>query len=144
MSRGEAYDVLNVIRVIDLRILRLMSRKQMLESCLYPSAIRYDLDKVQGSKDNFFEKITSEISVVEMEINDLKVIKITKAAELEKLIDQVSSEECQTILYMRYIAGKRVNDIAESMSYSPDWVYKKLRRGVAEVGKILEKEEQHG
>jgi hypothetical protein len=30
-----------------------------------------------------------------------------------------------------------INKIAESMSYSPDWVYKKHRKAVDEVGKIL-------
>ena len=48
----EAHDILNSVRIIDLQILRLMSKKKMLESCLYPSGIRYDLYTVQGSPEN--------------------------------------------------------------------------------------------
>lgn len=138
----EAYEVLNGVRVIDLRILRLMSKRKMLESCLYPSGIRYDVDKVQGSYENQLEKLAAEISAVENDIRWLYSDKITKAAEIEKLISQVKNEECQTVLYLRFISNKRVNEIADSMSYSPDWVYKKLRKGVDEIGKIIRQQRE--
>ena len=133
----EAHDILNAVRVIDLQILRLMSKKKMLESCLYPSGIRYDLDKVQGSPENQLEKLTGEIFEVERKIRDLYSSKLDKAAEIEALINQVESEEYRTILMLRYIGHMSINKIAESMSYSPDWVYKKHRKAVDEVGKIM-------
>lgn len=133
----EAFNTLNAVRVIDLRIQRLMSKKEMLESCLLPSGIRYDLDKVQGSYQNQMEKLTGEISAVEQELREMFSAKRAKAAEIELLIDQVSSDECKTILYMRFLSNKRIKDIANSMSYSNDWVYKKMRKGVDEVGRII-------
>lgn len=133
----EAHDILNAIRVIDLQILRLLSKKKMLESCLYPSGIRYDLEKVQGSPENQLEKLTGEIFEVERKIRDLYSSKLDKAAEIEALINQVESEEYRTILMLRYIGHMSINKIAESMSYSPDWVYKKHRKAVDEVGKIM-------
>lgn len=133
----EAFNTLNAVRVIDLRIQRLLSKKEMLESCLLPSGIRYDLDKVQGSYQNQMEKLTGEISAVEQELREMFSAKRAKAAEIELLIDQVSSDECKTILYMRFLSNKRIKDIANSMSYSNDWVYKKMRKGVDEVGRII-------
>jgi len=133
----EAFNTLNAVRVIDLRIQRLLSKKEMLESCLLPSGIRYDLDKVQGSYQNQMEKLTGEISAVEQELREMFSAKRAKAAEIELLIDQVSSDECKTILYMRFLSNKRIKDIAGSMSYSNDWVYKKMRKGVDEVGRII-------
>lgn len=133
----EAHDILNAVRVIDLQILRLLSKKKMLESCLYPSGIRYDIDKVQGSPENQLEKLTGEIFEVERKIRDLYSSKLDKAAEIEALINQVESEEFRTILTLRYIGHMSINKIAESMSYSPDWVYKKHRKAVDEVGKIM-------
>lgn len=133
----EAHDILNAVRVIDLQILRLLSKKKMLESCLYPSGIRYDIDKVQGSPENQLEKLTSEIFEVERKIRDLYSSKLDKAAEIEALIKEVESEEFRTILMLRYIGHMSINKIAESMSYSPDWVYKKHRKAVDEVGKIM-------
>lgn len=133
----EAHDILNAVRIIDLQILRLMSKKKMLESCLYPSGIRYDIDKVQGSPENQLEKLTGEIFEVERKIRDLYSSKLDKAAEIEALINQVESEEYRTILMLRYIGHMSINKIAESMSYSPDWVYKKHRKAVDEVGKIM-------
>lgn len=133
----ESHDILNAVRIIDLQILRLMSKKKMLESCLYPSGIRYDLEKVQGSPENQLEKLTGEIFEVERKIRDLYSAKLDKAAEIEALINQVESEEYRTILMLRYIGHMSINKIAESMSYSPDWVYKKHRKAVDEVGKIM-------
>ena len=133
----EAHDILNAVRVIDLQILKLLSKKKMLESCLYPSGIRYDLDKVQGSLENQLEKLTSEIFEVEQKIRDLCSSKHDKAAEIEQLINLVESEEFRTILTLRYIEHMSINKIAESMSYSPAWVYKNHRKAVDEVGKIL-------
>lgn len=133
----KAHDILNAVRVIDLQILRLLSKKKMLESCLYPSGIRYDLDKVQGSLENQLEKLTSEIFEVEQKIRDLCSSKHDKAAEIEQLINLVESEEFRTILTLRYIEHMSINKIAESMSYSPAWVYKNHRKAVDEVGKIL-------
>ena len=138
----EAHDILNAVRVIDLQILRLLSKKKMLESCLYPSGIRYDLDKVQGSPENQLEKLTGEIFEVERKIRDLYSAKLDKAAEIELLINQVDSEEFRTILTLRYIGHMSINKIAESMSYSLDWVYKKHRKAVDEVGKILKAREE--
>jgi DNA-directed RNA polymerase specialized sigma24 family protein len=137
----EAHDILNSVRIIDLQILRLLSKKKMLESCLYPSGIRYDIDKVQGSPENQLEKLTGEIFEVERRIRDLYSSKLDKAAEIEALINMVESEEYRTILMLRYIGHMSINKIAESMSYSPDWVYKKHRKAVDEVGKILKARE---
>ncbi len=139
----EAHDILNAVRIIDLQILRLLSKKKMLESCLYPSGIRYDLDKVQGSPENQLEKLTGEIFEVERKIRDLYSAKLDKAAEIEQLINLVESEEYRTILMLRYIGHMSINKIAESMSYSPDWVYKKHRKAVDEVGKIMKGREDH-
>lgn len=137
-----AHDILNAVRIIDLQILRLLSKKKMLESCLlYPSGIRYDLEKVQGSPENQLEKLTGEIFEVERKIRDLYSSKLDKAAEIEQLINLVESEEFRTILMLRYIGHMSINKIAESMSYSPDWVYKKHRKAVDEVGKVLKARE---
>lgn len=133
----EAYSFLNQVRVIDLRILRAVARRKMLESCLYPSGIRYDLDKVQGSSDNRLEKITSEIFDVEKRIRNLYSLKIDKAAEIEDIISKLESEEYRTILTLRYIGHMSINKIADSMNYSSDWVYKKHRKAIDEVGKFL-------
>ena len=133
----DAYDFLNQVRIIDLRILRLTARKKMLESCLYPSGIRYDLDKVQGSRENQLEKLTGEISEIEHKILDLYSEKLDKAAEINETISKVDSEEYRTILTLRYIGHMSIGKIAESMNYSQDWVYKKHRKAVDDVGRII-------
>lgn len=131
------FEHLNAVRNIDLKILRLVSKKKMLESCLYPSGIRYDLDKVQGSRENQMERLVGEISEIDKKIDDLNAEKIKKAAEIENTIDKLDNDETKTVLSFRFIADMRVNDIAEVRGYSPDWVYKRIREGVDEVGKML-------
>lgn len=134
---SEGYEYLNAVRNIDLKILRLGAKKKMLESCLYPSGIRYDLDKVQGSRENQMERLVGEISEIDRKIDDLNAEKIKKAADIEKTIDKLDNDETKTVLSFRFIADMRVNDIAEVRGYSPDWVYKRIREGVDEVGKML-------
>lgn len=134
---SEGYEYLNAVRNIDLKILRLGAKKKMLESCLYPSGIRYDLDKVQGSRENQMERLVGEISEIDKKIDDLNAEKIKKAADIEKTIDKLDNDETKTVLSFRFIADMRVNDIAEVRGYSPDWVYKRIREGVDEVGKML-------
>lgn len=134
---SEGYEYLNAIRNIDLKILRLGAKKKMLESCLYPSGIRYDLDKVQGSRENQMERLVGEISEIDRKIDDLNAQKIKKAADIETTIDKLDNDETKTVLSFRFIADMRVNDIAEVRGYSPDWVYKRIREGVDEVGKML-------
>lgn len=133
----EAYNYLNSVRIIDLRILRLSAKKKMLESCLYPSGIRYDLDKVQGSRENQLERLTAEISEIDHKILELYSQKLDKAEEIYNVITKVDSQEFQTILTLRYIGHMSIQKIAEQMNYSQDWVYKKHRKAVDEVGRIL-------
>jgi uncharacterized protein YlxW (UPF0749 family) len=134
---SEGYEYLNAVRNIDLKILRLGAKKKMLESCLYPSGIRYDLDKVQGSRENQMERLMGEISEIDKKIDALNAEKIKKAADIENTIDKLDNDETKTVLSFRFITDMRVNDIAEVRGYSPDWVYKRIREGVDEVGKML-------
>lgn len=133
----EAYEFLNAIRKIDYEIQCLNCKKFMLESCLLPSGIRYDKDKVQGSYKNQLEKIMAQLDIVCKNIARLYSERYDKAIEIEDVISQVEQMHLRTILYHRYVSPKGINKIAEIMNYSPDWVYKNHRKAVDEVGKIL-------
>ena len=86
---SEGYEYLNAVRNIDLKILRLRAKKKMLESCLYPSGIRYDLDKVQGSRENQMERLIGEINEIDKKIDDLNAEKRKKAAAIENTLSLI-------------------------------------------------------
>lgn len=137
----EAYEFLNAVRRIDYEIQCLNCKKSMLESCLLPSGIRYDKDKVQGSYENQLEKIMGQLDDVCKTIARRYSERYDKAMEIEDVISQVEQINLRTILYHRYVSPKSINKIAEIMNYSPDWVYKNHRKAMDEVGKILKARE---
>lgn len=137
----EAFEFLNAIRKIDYEIQCLNCKKSNLESCLLPSGIRYDKDKIQGSYENQIEKIMGQLDIVNNTIARLYSKRYDMSKEIEDVISQVEQLHLRTILYHRYVSPKSINKIAEIMNYSPDWVYKNHRKAVDEVGKILKARE---
>ena len=138
----DAFDFLNSVRKIDYEIQCLNCKKSMLESCLLPSSIRYDKDKIQGSYENQLEKIMAQLDDVCKTIARRYSERYDKAMEIEDVISQVEQINLRTILYHRYVSPKGIGKIAEIMNYSPDWVYKNHRKAVDEVGKILKAREK--
>ena len=135
--KSEVYNFLNSIRVFDLQLLRLQSQKRALETCLLPSGIRYDKDKVMSSPEDQLSKICGEINEIEVKMADIAYKKAKRIVDVEKVINKLSEEEYKTVLTLCYIDHMSITDIADRLGYSSDWVYKKRRKATDELERFI-------
>lgn len=134
-----AYSFLNSARVLHFEWLRLKAKRDELESCLLPAAIRYDKDKVQTSPNDQMSEIVSRVIELENEMQEIQYNKSMQIAKIDEAISKLESVEERTALSMRYINRVSVSDIAEAMGYSEKRIYQFMDRGGAEIAKTLEK-----
>lgn len=133
----QAYEFLNSVRVLHWRWLRLKARHDELESCLLPSGIRYDKDKVQTSPDDTISKIVAEINELEAEMSQVQRDKARRIKEITAVIHAISSDEERTALTMRFINRKPVTEIAEAMGYAEPTIYKFMNQGAERIIKNI-------
>lgn len=133
----EVYAFLNSVRTYDLQIMRLTAQKRQLEMCLLPSGIRYDKDKVQTSPEDQLSKICADINRIDIKIAEIAIKKAEKILEIEKVINKLPEEEYKTVLTLCYIDHVSIQKIASMLGYSSDWVYKKRRKAIEEISKLI-------
>ena len=133
----EAYVFLNSARVLHYQYLRLKAKRDELESCLLPGAIRYDKDKVQRSPEDPMSKIISEINELENEMARVQHNKQIQVEKIYKAISRLESEEEKTSLTMRYVSRIPVKKIAEEMGYSEPTIYRFMNQGVEKMIRII-------
>lgn len=132
---GKAY--LESIRRMDRRIMMLTSKKNALESCLLPRAIRYDQDKVQTSPEDHTQIILAEVLELEKKIDHLRWGKSTKIHEVYDTIQKLKNEDEREVLTYYYVDKKDINDIAKIMNYSTAGVYGLRSRGCNNIVKFI-------
>lgn len=125
----EAYEFLNSARAIHYQWLRLKSKRDELESCLLPAAIRYDKDKVQSSPEDTLSKVVAEVVELEKDMDRLQIQKAERIEEIDNVINDLDSDEERTALMMRFVSRIPVKDIADAMGYAEPTVYKFLNQG---------------
>ena len=133
----QSYEFLNSVRVLHWRWLRLKARHDELQSCLLPSAIRYDRDKVQTSPEDPLDKIVAEIAELEHEMDEVQLSKAKRIKEISKAIHSIPSDEERTALTMRFINRKPVTEIAEAMGYAEPTIYKFMNQGAERMAKSI-------
>lgn len=133
----EAYVFLNSARVLHYQYLRLKAKRDELESCLIPGAIRYDKDKVQRSPEDPMSKIISEINELENEMARVQHNKQIQVEKIYKAISRLESEEEKTSLTMRYVSRIPVKKIAEEMGYSEPTIYRFMNQGAEKMIRII-------
>lgn len=133
----EAYTFLNSARVLHWRYLRLKSKHDELERCLYPAGIRYDRDKVQTSPDDAISKIVAEINALEIEMEQVKQSRSEQIIKIDKAIKSLDSEVHETVLIRRFIGRKPVSEIAREMGYAESTIYKFMDEGADRILKNI-------
>lgn len=144
MTIQETYEFLWQVRRLENTIHRTEIRKVELESCLLPSAIRYDKDPVQTSPEDITGKIVSEISALEDQIHKLKQLKARKVKEIGEAIEGMpnGSEKAdveKTVLTAFFVGRLSMVRVAEIVHYSPPHIYRVRREAVQHLREYLEK-----
>ena len=127
--KKEAYEFLNSARVMHWQYLRMKAKHDELQSCLLPSGICYDKDKVMTSPDDAVSKICAEIADLEKMMARLQIAKAKRIVAIEKCISALESEEERTALTLRFINRKPVSEIAIEMGFSDPSIYRFMNEG---------------
>lgn len=123
------YEFLSRPKKFDMRIKMLEAKRAGLMSCLQPSGIRYDLDKVQSSPEDPMSRVAAEIDAIDREIISLQQEKAGAIVEICDAIDQLTNGNEKTVLTLYWVHGHKLADIAEILGYTRDWAYKIYNRG---------------
>lgn len=132
-----AYEFLNSARVLHWRWLRLKAKRDELETCLLPAAIRYDKDKVQTSPDDQMSKVVAEINALETEMAEVQLLKTQQIEKIELAVNSLESDEERTALTMRYINRRPIAEIADDMGYSEPTIYRFMRQGGTNLLRLI-------
>lgn len=138
-ASGDVYEWLNRPTKLTYDIRAKVRIAEELRSCLLPSAIRYDKDKVvtsYGTNGDPMAEITARVEVIEKEIEKLQWQKATAIIELEDAFAKLDNREHE-VMSRYYIARKSVSAIAREMNYHKRWVYEMRARGIEHVKEIL-------
>lgn len=139
-STDETFDYMSQIKVINREILRKTAKKRELESCLLPSAIRYDKDKVQTSPRDHLSKICAEIAEEEKNIIRLQNRKAGLIEEIDGTIEKLPCNEEKTVLSLYWIGQMKMHDIADNIGYSIPSTYRFFRCGMKNISQYIEKQ----
>ena len=114
-----AKDYLGQIRVADLKIKQLEERLESLR--YFGGAIRYDVPPVQHSPSNSLETRLVELVDLERDVLEEKFRLEQLRVRITREIHALDEPKYISLLYMRYVDGKRFEQIAAEMQYDYDW-----------------------
>lgn len=132
------YEFLSRPKKFDMRIKMLEAKRAGLMSCLLPSGIRYDLDKVQSSPEDPMSRVAAEIDAIDREIISLQQEKAGAIVEICDAIDQLTNGNEKTVLTLYWVHGHKLADIAEIINYSVRRTYYFRKQGVIHLGEVLD------
>lgn len=133
----EIYAFMNGARVLHLQWLKLRAKRNELELCLMPKAIRYDLDKVQSSPADGTNQIVIEILELERQMAEIQHNKYIQIEKIDAAINELESDEERTALTMRFINRASVAEIAAAMGYAEPTIYKFMNQGADKIQKSI-------
>lgn len=92
-------------------------------------------DRVQSSAENKLERIVAKIADMESEVDeDIDKLVETKK-QVAEVISRVPDAAQRNVLTLRYINGKRWEEIAVDMNYNYRWVLELHGRALREISK---------
>ena len=136
MELQETYDFLLGPRRISDEIWRKDLRRQELRSCLLPSGITYDRDRVQTSPEDSMARIMAEVDELDQQIDTLRRSMAMEILRISRVIDQMDDPREVTVLDAYYLGRRSMQEIAEHLHYSERHVYRLRSEGVAKMSQM--------
>ena len=133
----EVYEFLTRPRRIGKKIMRLEARRNELITCMLPSGIRYDLEKVQTSPDDPMIRLAGEIDEIDRKIAQLKQEKIKATRQISDTIETLPDEDEKTVLMLHWVHREKMQDVAEKLYCSRRTVFRIYQRGINDLEEKL-------
>lgn len=137
MTKTEVIAILRQPSATLALIRELHERVRALEDAMLPSGVRYDKDRVQGTRTDPMLIFVERADPLLSEIDDLKRLYIRQADDAERLIGSLDANLERRVLRLRYLRGIPCEQIAGIIHFSDTTVYR-LRR--AAIRHIIERQ----
>lgn len=137
MTITETYNYLMQIRRIEWTIRRLTLQHDELQSCLLPSAIRYDKDVVQMSPEDKLSTVAATVLELENRIVALQKKKADTITEIGRAINLLPNQMEGTVLTAYYIRRMTMEAVSEEIDKSLQHTYRLRKRGVSHLSVVL-------
>ena len=135
---AELYEVLSRPRKVRMQICSNKSQIESLRSCLYPTGISYEKDRVEKStKTDKMSQIEAEIEMLEAKEEKLEIDFISSNADVKKLCNALEDETEKTVMVMRFIGCQKFNEIATTLTYDVSWVYRIYQKAVKDLEEVI-------
>lgn len=134
---SEVYEFLMCPHRKRLEIVRKENIIAELSSCLLPSAIRYDKDKVQSTPRDQLSETVAKINEMERQVEELKAERSALIINVNNMIEKLDNDIEKAVLTEWYINRTRPSRIAGNIGYSERQMYRCKREGVRHLAKIL-------
>ena len=132
------YDFLDKPRNILKRLRYEQNRLEGLRQSLYPSAIRYDTDKVISSPSDPMPEYAGKVEELQQTIAKLQREYWQAMDDIADVAVHLGRAE-QDVIMCRYVAQKKWRDIAVELRCSERWVFIIHRRAVRHLEKMYPK-----
>lgn len=117
-------------RAITRQIKRLSYEREELISCLLPSGIRYDVDRVQTSPEDMMPKVMARVDEIDRKIADLSMEKAAALIRIGKMLETLSNDFTRDVISLRFVKGLSPVKTASTLYCSEQAVYKHQRIGL--------------
>ena len=135
-----AREYLLKLKDLDIKINQKLTELQSLKESLYISQAKAEVEKVKGKskdKDAGFVKIIAKIDYLEKVINKEIESFIYEKHKIIAEIQMLKNSLYVEFLYKRYVEFKRLEEIAEEMSYSFGYIRKVHKLALEEFYKTI-------
>jgi RNA polymerase sigma factor (sigma-70 family) len=123
------YDFLNRPRHIKSQITIAEKNLEDLRLSMYPSAIRYDRDKVQSSPSDPMPRYAEKVDELQTQIKKLQLEYLEARDAITNVALTLNYKE-QEVIMLRYVARCSWRMIAFELNCTEDWVFKLHRKAV--------------
>lgn len=114
-------------------IRELDSRIRAVEAGMYPSGMRYDRDRVQGTKTDPMLLFAERIDELMNKLDELRTDYLFQLRAVEDAIEKLDDENERAVLTYRYINRKPYTEIADIMFYSERTIHRLHRKGTQNI-----------
>lgn len=139
MTIKQTYEFLLSIKKLEAKIQNMMLQCEALRSCLLPSGIRYDLDKIQTTASDHMSDIEARVLDMEKEILSMQQEKTQLIIDISAAINQLPEQAEQTVLISYYITRKSMEQVADLAGYSLSHAYRIKRNAIKHLARLVER-----
>lgn len=108
---------------------------EVLRASLHPSAMRYDIPKVQTSPEDVIAKVEARIDELERKIERAELLKAAAIVDIGKAIDEVQERRTAEIMTEYFIQCKSSKEIGAERGYTPRWINRLMQIEIERMNK---------